>query len=125
MLVGFASSAVIVFQAAQAVGADQAQIASWMWALGLGMGVTCIGLSLRYRVPVVTAWSTPGAAMLVVGAGGASLAEATGAFLLAAVLGMLAGFSGVFARLMQRVPMALAACWPACCCASVWTCSWP
>ncbi len=109
VLVGFASSAVIVFQAAQAVGADQAQIASWMWALGLGMGVTCIGLSLRYRVPVVTAWSTPGAAMLVVGAGGASLAEATGAFLLAAVLGMLAGFSGVFARLMQRVPMALAA----------------
>lgn len=109
VLVGFASSAVIVFQAAQAVGADQAHIASWMWALGLGMGVTCIGLSLRYRVPVVTAWSTPGAAMLVVGAGGASLPEATGAFLLAAVLGMLAGFSGVFARLMKRVPMALAA----------------
>ncbi|MEX7560493.1 benzoate/H(+) symporter BenE family transporter [Stenotrophomonas maltophilia] len=109
VLVGFASSAVIVFQAAQAVGANQAQIASWMWALGLGMGVTCIGLSLRYRVPVVTAWSTPGAAMLVVGAGGASLSEATGAFLLAAVLGMLAGFSGIFARLMQRVPMALAA----------------
>ena len=97
VLVGFASSAVIVFQAAQAVGADQAQIASWMWALGLGMGVTCIGLSLRYRVPVVTAWSTPGAAMLVVGAGGASLPEATGAFLLAAVLGLLAGFSGIFA----------------------------
>ncbi|KAF1013166.1 MAG: Inner membrane protein YdcO [Stenotrophomonas maltophilia] len=109
VLVGFASSAVIVFQAAQAVGANQAEIASWMWALGLGMGLTCIGLSLRFRVPVVTAWSTPGAAMLVVGAGGVSLPDAIGAFLLAAVLGMLAGFPGVFARLMQRVPMALAA----------------
>jgi len=109
VLVGFASSAVIVFQAAQAVGADQAEIASWMWALGIGMGVTCIGLSLRYRVPVVTAWSTPGAAMLVVGAGGVGLNEAIGAFLLAAVLGAVLGFSGVFARLMQRVPMALAA----------------
>lgn len=109
VLVGFASSAVIVFQAAQAVGANQAQIASWMWALGLGMGVTCIGLSLRYRVPVVTAWSTPGAAMLVVGAGGVSLPEATGAFLLAAVLSIVVGFSGAFARVMQRVPMALAA----------------
>ena len=109
VLVGFASSAVIVFQAAQAVGADQQQIASWMWALGLGMGITCIGLSLRYRVPVVTAWSTPGAAMLVVGAGGVSLPEAIGAFLLAAVLGTVLGFSGVFARLMQRVPLALAA----------------
>ena len=109
VLVGFASSAVIVFQAAQAVGADQREIASWMWALGLGMGVTCIGLSLRYRIPVVTAWSTPGAAMLVVGAGGVSLAEAIGAFLLAAVLGALLGFSGIFAKVMQRVPMALAA----------------
>lgn len=109
VLVGFASSAVIVFQAARAVGADQAEVASWIWALGLGMGVTCIGLSLRYRVPVVTAWSTPGAAMLVLGAGGADLAEATGAFLLAAVLSALVGFSGVFARLMQRVPIALAA----------------
>jgi len=109
VLVGFASSAVIVFQAAQAVGAGPAETASWMWALGLGMGVTCIGLSLRYRVPVVTAWSTPGAAMLVTGAGGATLAEATGAFLLAAALTALAGFSGVFARVMQRIPMALAA----------------
>jgi len=109
VLVGFASSAVIVFQAAQAVGADQQEIASWMWALGLGMGITCIGLSLRYRIPVVTAWSTPGAAMLVVGAGGVGLAEATGAFLLAAVTGAVLGFSGVFAKVMQRVPMALAA----------------
>ncbi len=109
VLVGFASSAVIVFQAAQAVGATQAQIASWMWALGLGMGVTCIGLSLRYRVPVVTAWSTPGAAMLVVGAGAVGYSDAIGAFVLAALLGMLAGFSGVFAKVMRRVPMALAA----------------
>jgi benzoate membrane transport protein len=109
VLVGFASSAVIVFQAAQAVGATQAQIASWMWALGLGMGVTCIGLSLRYRVPVVTAWSTPGAAMLVVGTGAVAYSDAIGAFVLAAVLGVLAGFSGVFARVMRRVPMALAA----------------
>lgn len=109
VLVGFASSAVIVFQAAQAVGATQAQIASWMWALGLGMGVTCIGLSLRYRMPVVTAWSTPGAAMLVVGAGSVSYSDAIGAFVLAAALGVVAGFSGVFAKVMKRVPMALAA----------------
>ncbi|WP_422509181.1 benzoate/H(+) symporter BenE family transporter [Stenotrophomonas sp. GZD-301] len=108
VLVGFASSAVIVFQAAQAVGASQAQIASWMWALGLGMGVTCIGLSLRYRMPVVTAWSTPGAAMLVVGAGSVGYSDAIGAFVLAALLGMIAGFSGLFAKVMRRVPMALA-----------------
>ncbi|MGB3201157.1 MAG: benzoate/H(+) symporter BenE family transporter [Nodosilinea sp.] len=55
VLVGFTSSAVIVFQAAQALNASPAEIASWMWALGLGMGLTCISLSLRYRAPVVTA----------------------------------------------------------------------
>ncbi len=108
VLVGFASSAVIVFQAAQAVGAGQAEIASWMWALGMGMGVTCIGLSLRYRVPVVTAWSTPGAAMLVVGATTLPMSDAIGAFVLAALMGAVAGFSGVFERAMRRIPVSLA-----------------
>lgn len=108
VLVGFASSAVIVFQAAQSVGADQAEIASWMWALGIGMGVTCIGLSLRYRMPVVTAWSTPGAAMLVVGASTLPLSDAIGAFVLAASLATVAGFSGVFEKAMRRIPVSLA-----------------
>ncbi|KRG41470.1 hypothetical protein ARC78_11010 [Stenotrophomonas pictorum JCM 9942] len=108
VLVGFASSAVIVFQAAQRVGAGQAEIASWMWALGIGMGVTCIGLSLRYRMPVVTAWSTPGAAMLVVGTTVLPLSDAIGAFVLAAVMAALAGFSGVFEKAMRRIPVSLA-----------------
>ncbi|KAB7766701.1 benzoate/H(+) symporter BenE family transporter [Xanthomonas maliensis] len=108
VLVGFASSVVIVFEAATHLGASPAQIASWMWALGIGMGVTCIGLSLRYRVPVVTAWSTPGAAMLIGSAAGVPLREAIGAFVLAAVLGMLVGFTGVFERAMRRMPTALA-----------------
>lgn len=109
VLVGFTSSAAIVFQAAQALGASQAEISSWMWALGLGMGVTCIVLSLRWRVPVVTAWSTPGAAMLIGSAGGLPLSQAIGAFVLSAALIAVAGFSGAFERAMRRVPAALAA----------------
>ncbi|WP_076040964.1 benzoate/H(+) symporter BenE family transporter [Xanthomonas campestris] len=108
VLVGFASSAVIVFEAARHLGADQAEIASWMWALGIGMGVTCIGLSLRYRVPVVTAWSTPGAAMLIGTAAGVPLREAIGAFVVAAVLGAIAGFTGLFERAIRRIPLSLA-----------------
>lgn len=108
VLVGFTSSAAIVFQAAQAAGATTAQVASWMWALGLGMGLTCIVLSLRYRVPVVTAWSTPGAAMLATGAAGLGIEQATGAFVVSALLITLAGFSGVFERLISRVPVAIA-----------------
>ena len=108
VLVGFTASAVIVFQAAQALGASDAEIASWMWALGLGMGLTCIGLSLRYRMPVVTAWSTPGAAMLIASTAGLPYAEAIGAFVLSALLMAIAGFSGVFERTLNRIPVSLA-----------------
>ena len=108
VLVGFTSSAVIVFQAAQALGASQAQISSWMWALGLGMGITCMVLSLRYRMPVVTAWSTPGAAMLMTSSAGLPLSDAIGAFVLSALLMTAAGFSGVFERLLDRIPVSLA-----------------
>ncbi|NJO79301.1 MAG: benzoate/H(+) symporter BenE family transporter [Cyanobacteria bacterium RM1_2_2] len=109
VLVGFTSSAVIVFQAAQALGASAAEIASWMWALGMGMGLTCIVLSLRYRVPVVTAWSTPGAAMLITSAAGVSMPEAIGAFLISGGLITLCGFTGWFERAMNRIPMSIAA----------------
>lgn len=108
VLVGFASSAVIVFQAAQSLGASPEEISSWMWALGLGMGLTCIGLSLRYRMPVVTAWSTPGAAMLIGSAAGVPLSDAIGAFLISAVLITAAGFSGIFERMISRIPVSLA-----------------
>ncbi|MBW4466198.1 MAG: benzoate/H(+) symporter BenE family transporter [Pegethrix bostrychoides GSE-TBD4-15B] len=108
VLVGFTSSAVIVFQAAQALNASDAEIASWMWALGLGMGITCIGLSLRYRVPVVTAWSTPGAAMLITAAAGVPLPEAIGAFLCSGLLITLCGFTGWFERAMSQIPLPIA-----------------
>jgi benzoate membrane transport protein len=109
VLVGFASSAVIVLQAAATLGADAAQTGSWLWALGLGMAVTSIGLSLRWREPVVTAWSTPGAALLIGTGGGVGLAEATGAFIVAAALTALIGFSGAFEQLVRRIPVSIAA----------------
>ena len=109
LLVGFTSSVVIVFQAAAALGATPAQTASWIWALGLGMGLTSLGLSLWFRQPVLTAWSTPGAALLVTAGAGVPMAEAVGAFMVCALLITVAGASGLFARLMDRVPQSLAA----------------
>lgn len=108
VLVGFTSSAVIVLQAGQSLGASAAQLASWLWALCIGMGATSIVLSLRYRAPVLTAWSTPGAAMLITSASGASLAEATGAFVVTGVLIAVSGFSGWFERVMSRIPLSIA-----------------
>ncbi len=109
VLVGFTSSVVIIFQAAAALGATQSQLSSWMWALGLGMGLTSAGLSLYYRQPVLTAWSTPGAALLVTAAAGVPMREGIGAFIICAVAILLAGVSGWFERVMNRIPQALAA----------------
>lgn len=111
VLVGFTSSVAIVFQAAQAFGATPAQITSWMWALGLGMGLCCLVPSLILRKPVMVAWSTPGAAVLATAglAGGFSMGEAVGAFMVSAVLISLAGLTGWFERVMNRIPMEIAA----------------
>ena len=108
VLVGFTSSVAIVFQGAQMLGATPAQITSWMWALGVGTGLTSIGLSLYYRQPVLTAWSTPGAALLAA-THGVSLPVATGAFIFSAALIALAGVTGLFDRVMSRVPISIAA----------------
>lgn len=109
VLVGFTSSVAIVFQAAQAFGATPAQLSSWMWALGLGMGLCSLLPSLWWRKPVMVAWSTPGAAVLAVAGGGHSMAEAVGAFLACGALITVAGMTGWFERVMNRIPMALAA----------------
>ena len=109
VLVGYTSSAAIVFQAASAAGAGPAEISSWLWALGLGMGATCIGLSLAFRTPVLTAWSTPGAALLVTALAGVPMNEAIGAFLFSSALIAACGFFGWFDRLMRHVPRTLAA----------------
>jgi len=108
VLVGFTSSVAIVFAAAQALGATPAQTTSWMWALGLGMGLTSIGLSLWTRQPVLTAWSTPGAALLA-GSSGLAMGEAIGAFVVCGLLIVLAGLTRVFERVMDRIPQAIAA----------------
>ena len=110
VLVGFTSSVAIVFQAAQAFGATPAIMASWMWALGLGMGLCTLAPSLWLKKPVMVAWSTPGAAVLASAglAGGFAMADAVGAFLLCAALIVLVGATGWFERLMDRIPVAIA-----------------
>lgn len=109
VLVGYASSAAIIWQAAAAAGATPHQIAGWMTALGIGMGVSTLSLSLWYRSPVLTAWSTPGAALLATSLQGVTLAETIGIFIFANALILLCGVTGLFARLMKVIPHTLAA----------------
>ena len=109
MLTGYTSSLVLMFQAGQAAGLSGAQISSWIWALSIGMAICSIGLSLRYRTPVVIAWSTPGAALLITSLPGVRYGEPIGAFIFASALIALCGLTGSFERLMRRVPASLAA----------------
>ncbi|HZH29087.1 MAG TPA: benzoate/H(+) symporter BenE family transporter [Azospirillaceae bacterium] len=107
-LVGFGGTLAIVLAAATAVGADAAQAMSWVTALCLAMAVTSGLLSLRHRIPVITAWSTPGAA-LIAASTGITLEQAVGAFLLAAALVLLTAAVRPVGRLIERIPMPVAA----------------
>ena len=110
VLVGFTSSVAIVFQAAQSFGATPAQITSWIWALGLGMGLCSLVPSLLLRKPVMVAWSTPGAAVLATAgaAGSFSMGEAVGAFMVCSLLVILVGATRGLERLADRIPMEIA-----------------
>ncbi len=111
VLVGLTSSVAIVFQAALAFGATPAQISSWMWALGLGMGLCSLVPSLILKKPVMVAWSTPGAAVLATAGalGGFTMGDAVGAFMVSAALIFLAGVTGWFERVMGKIPQEIAA----------------
>ncbi|TIH06849.1 benzoate/H(+) symporter BenE family transporter [Pseudomonas leptonychotis] len=109
MLTGYTSSLVLMFQAGQAAGLSNGQISSWIWSLSIGMAICCIGLSLRYRAPIMIAWSTPGAALLITSLPGVPYGEAIGAYIVASGLIVLIGLTGSFDRIMRRIPGSLAA----------------
>ena len=108
MLTAYTSSLVLMFQAGQAAGLSSAQISSWIWALSIGMAVCSVGLSLRYRMPITVAWSTPGAALLITSLGGVAYSEAIGAYIVCALLVLVCGLTGSFERLVRRIPASLA-----------------
>ncbi|WAL99474.1 benzoate/H(+) symporter BenE family transporter [Streptomyces sp. Je 1-369] len=107
VVVSFAGPLTIVVQAAHAGDLDEARLSSWIWAIAVGSGVTGFVLSLRLRVPVVAAWSTPGAALLVTQLDEVPYATAIGAYLAAAALTVLVGVTGWFDALMRRIPGAV------------------
>lgn len=108
VLVGYTSSVAIILQAIEALGATQAQSTSWLIVLGIGMGLSSLGLSLWYRMPILTAWSTPGAALIATSADFTTLPQAVAAFLFCGALLTLTGLSGWFERIATFIPDSLA-----------------
>ena len=109
VLVGYAGAGPLIFQAANAAGATTSQIGSWLWALGLGMGISSFILTVYYRQPILIAWSTPGAALLAISLPGLPLSDAVGVFLFCSLLLALVGASGLFQRLVDVVPESMGA----------------
>ena len=106
-LVGISVSSVLVIQSAQLLGASTAQITSWFWALGLGIGLSGLILSWKFKYPVATSWSTAGLALILATANGYSLYEAIGAFLVCGLLTAILGFSGIFHKVLTHIPQSL------------------
>jgi len=108
-VISYAGPLVIIFQAAKAGGLPHELMSSWVWTLSIGSGVLGILLSLRYRVPIVIAWSAPGSALLVTMLPDISMNQAVGAYLVSNLVILLVGFSGAFDKVIGKLPAAISA----------------
>lgn len=109
VLVGFSSSIMLIVQSATMAGASAAELSSWLFALGISIGFSCIGLSMYYRMPILIGWSTPAAALLASSVVQMSMGEAIGVFLFSAFLMLLTGLSGLLDKIILYIPRAITA----------------
>ena len=109
VIVNYGGTFILVFQAARVAGLDPALTASWVWSVSIGVGITGLLLSWRFRAPIITAWSTPAAAFLVVALQTTPYAEAIGAYLISAAGFVVLGLSGCFDRVIRLIPPGVAA----------------
>ncbi|MGE8356754.1 MAG: benzoate/H(+) symporter BenE family transporter, partial [Microvirgula sp.] len=109
VIVNYGGTFILVFQAAKVAGLSPELTASWVWSVSIGVGVTGLFLSWIAREPIITAWSTPAAAFLVVALATTPYAEAVGAYLVSAAAFVLLGLSGYFERVIRLIPPGVAA----------------
>lgn len=107
VIVGYSSAVVLIIDLAKQAGATPDMVTSWLFALGLGMGLTGIFYSWLTKMPVVTAWSTPGAAFLLGSVSEYSLSECIGAFVLCALLSLVTAQSKHLLDLVKKIPTSL------------------
>lgn len=109
VIVNYGGTFILVFQAAHVAGLSPELTASWVWSVSIGVGLSGLVLSWRFREPIITAWSTPAAAFLVVALATTPYAEAVGAYLVSAVAFVLLGVSGYFEKVIRMIPPGVAA----------------
>jgi benzoate membrane transport protein len=109
VVVGFASTILVVMEGVRAVGASPSQQASAAASICIAMAVTSFILAVRYKQPIMVAWSTPGAALMATGATGITFPEAVGAFIFAGALMLLTAFIKPISTAISKMPSAIAA----------------
>ncbi len=109
MLISYSGPLIIFFQAAQKANVASNMMISWIWGISIGAAVACIFLSIKYKTPVITAWSAPGTALLVTLFPNISLNEAVAAYITAALVILFIGLSGYFDKLLKWIPPSIAA----------------
>ncbi|MGE8409190.1 MAG: benzoate/H(+) symporter BenE family transporter [Pseudomonas sp.] len=109
VIVNYGGTFILVFQAAKVAGLSAELTASWVWSVSIGVGVTGLILSWASREPIITAWSTPAAAFLVVALATTPYAEAVGAYMISAAAFVVLGLSGCFDKLIRLIPPGIAA----------------
>jgi len=108
VIVGFSSSLALIYQLVINLGGDPHLVASWFLALGVSMGLLSIVLSYYYRIPILIAWSTPGAALLVANGQGFTLNEAVAGFIICAVMLLVFPLLMPIERIFKWIPSQLA-----------------
>ena len=109
VLISYSGPLIIFFQAAQQAQVSPTMMISWIWGISIGAAVAGIFLSIKFKVPVITAWSAPGTALLVTLFPNISLNEAVAAYITSAMVIFLIGISGYFDKLLKWIPQSVAA----------------
>ncbi|WP_346266278.1 benzoate/H(+) symporter BenE [Acinetobacter nosocomialis] len=109
VLISYSGPLIIFFQAAQRAHVSTDMMVSWIWGISIGAAVSGIYLSIKYKTPVITAWSAPGTALLVTLFPNISLNEAVAAYITSAIVIFLIGITGYFDKLLKWIPQDVAA----------------
>ena len=109
VLIAYAGPLVIFFQAAQAAQVAEAMMASWIWGISIGTAIPGIYLSIKYKAPIVTAWSAPGTVLLVTLFPQMSINEAVAAYIISAIVIFMVGATGYFDKVLQWIPNSISA----------------
>ncbi len=109
VLIAYAGPLVIFFQAAQAAQVSEAMMASWIWGISIGAAIPGIYLSIKYKAPIVTAWSVPGTVLLVTLFPQMSINEAVAGYIISAIVILIVGATGYFDKILRWIPNSIAA----------------